>query len=284
MILITGATGTIGSKVLDLLVEGDHDVRAMTRDPARLRAYDSTGVDVVIGDFDRPDSLRAAVDGIDTVFLLTAPGAAGPDHDRALIEAAIRAGVGRVVKLSAIDIPGSGTGAFDWHRPGETALRDGGVSWTILRPAGFASNSLAWAESIRAGGPVPNMSGPGAQGIVDPRDVAEVAVAALLSAEHAGQTYTLTGPENISVVDQAALIGAELGRTVPTVDVPIETACTQMLDAGAPASMVDMAAEGFALIRSGAARFVSDDVERVLGRPARSFADWIRDHRGSFTG
>jgi len=141
-----------------------------------------------------------------------------------MIDSVLAGGVRRVVKLSAI-----GTGERDernrtvgaWQQAAEQAVRASGMAWTLLRPSVFASNSasnfLWWAESIKVGEPVPNMTGAGRQGVVDPRDVAAVAVEALTSPAHADLVYTLTGPELLGVPDQAARLGELLGHPVETV-------------------------------------------------------------------
>jgi uncharacterized protein YbjT (DUF2867 family) len=282
MILITGATGTIGGTVLRLLAGRGVRLRAMTRDPARLPA----GVEAVRADFDDPGSLTPAVAGVESVFLLTAPGASVPAHDLAMIEAADAAGVRKIVKLSAIGggEPGAGpdTRPSDWHDPGERALAAGEAAWCALRPSGFASNALRWADAIRSGGPVPNLTGSGAQGIVDPRDVAEVAVRALVSDELDGTAPTLTGPAPISVPGQVAVLAEVLGSRIETVDVPPDDARRHMVAAGLDPSVVEVALRGQRLVREGGGNVVTDDVGSILGRPPRTFRAWAQDHRQAF--
>ncbi|MEV6868011.1 NAD(P)H-binding protein [Streptosporangium subroseum] len=286
MILVTGATGTIGSEVLRLLVRRGARLRALSRDPARLHLPVETDVEVVQADFEHPDSLHRAVDGVESVFLLTAPGARVPEHDLAMIDAACSAKVRKVVKLSAIGGAEQGTGRgarpSDWHDPGERALAAGGLAWSALRPSSFASNALHWARMIQAGEPVPNMTGTGTQGAVDPRDVAAVAVEALLTDELNGAAHTLTGPDLVSVPDQVATLAEELGRPIETVDVPPGAVREQMLAAGLDPSVVDVAVRGYQLVRAGGNAVVTGDVERILGRPARTFRIWARDHRSAF--
>ncbi|WP_163512656.1 NAD(P)H-binding protein [Fodinicola acaciae] len=260
MILVTGASGTIGSEVLRQLRAAGQPVRAMSR---RL-----AGDDVVRADFTDAESLRKAVDGVDAIFLATAPGGAVAEHDRAMIEAA---GARKVVKLSAVG--GSVGSPSDWHAPGERALRDRGAPWVALRPTWFASNALQWLPAIHAGQPVPNMTGDGRQAVIDPRDIAEVAVRALRTEAYDGMALTLTGPEAISVPDMVAVLSEELGRQIPIVDVldPREP----MLAAGVPADVVEVAVRGYQLVRAGGNEALSEDVPRVLGRPARTFREWV---------
>ena len=249
MLLITGATGTTGREVVRLLTDRGIALRAMSRTP--------TG-DQVHGDHTDPASLDRAVAGVDAVFLL---GPGTPDvaaYDLAVLDAAKRAGVPKVVKLSSVPVGP----VADWHRPGEEAAREFD-KWTLLRPSVFASNSLQWAPAIAAGDPIPNPVGTVKLGVVDPRDLAEVAVEALLH-DHRGRTYTLTGPELLSVPDQAAVLSDVLGRRLATVDVPLDTL---------PAEY----AEGLRAIRVEDVSILSDDVAHVLGRPPRAYATWARE-------
>ncbi|OHV31937.1 MULTISPECIES: NAD(P)H-binding protein [Pseudofrankia] len=279
MILVTGATGTVGREVLRLLAARGEAVRAMTRDPARIPT--SLGVDIAQADFDDPASLPPAVAGADSVFLLTAPASPSPHHDMALLDAAAAAGVGRIVKLSAI-----GTGEIDdhnrtvgaWHQRAEWAVRDSGMAWTVLRPSTFASNVLHWAQPIESGNPAPNLTGDGKQGVVDPRDVAAVAVETLLSSAHAGRTYTLTGPDLLTVPDQASQLQELLGHPVTAVDVPLDIARDQMLASGIDSSVVDVVITGSRWARAGHNAILTDDVTRLLKRPATSFRTWAHDH------
>ena len=127
-----------------------------------------------------------------------------------------------MVKLSTLGTGEQTSTVGNWHLPGEQELRSGAAEWTVLRPSAFASNVLNWAPKVRAGQPIPNPNGNGTQGVVDPQDIAEVAVRALTSDAHVGQVLTLTGPELLSVPDVAARLGELLGRTIATVDVPLD--------------------------------------------------------------
>ena len=284
MILITGATGTIGRELVRLLAEGGERVRAMTRDPARAASV-PPGAGIVRADFDDPESLAVAAEGTTAVFMLSAPGPWVAQHDAAMLAAARSAGVRTAVKLSAI-----GTGdesevkVGDWHLPGEQAVRSSGLAWTVLRPSSFASNTLRWAAAIQAGTPIPNPMGTGAQGVVDPRDVAEVAALTLTSPGHDGHVYTLTGPDLLSVPDMAGLLGEALGRTVAIADISPDAYGDRLHATGLDPAFVETAVNGARLIAQGGNATLTDDVERLLGKPARTFAAWAHDHRTAFTG
>jgi len=275
MILVTGATGTIGKTVVQLLEERGMPFRAMSRNPNGLP-------NPVRADFANPASLTEAVAGVDTVFLVTVPPTPSPAHDLALLEAASTAGVAKIVKLSAIGtgerFEGAVVGAA--HLAAEQAIEESGLAWTILRPTSFSSNFLSFKELINAGEPIPDMLGPTRQAVVDPRDVSAVAVEALLDDAHDGQRYDLTGPELLTFADQATILERVLNRPVKTVEV----AARPHLDAaGMPPEVITTITTGVGWARSGGAAYVSDQVSRILDRPARTFEQWATDHKPAFT-
>jgi uncharacterized protein YbjT (DUF2867 family) len=281
MILVTGATGTVGRAVVDRLVTAEVPVRATSRRPAEAGL--PAGVDVVHADLGEPDSLTDALKGIEQVFLLTG----GPDiarHDANLAHAAARAGVETIVKLSSGRA--GDEAATDpiplWHRAGEQAIRASGVAWTFLRPMGFMSNTLLWADSIRRDGAVYAPFAGGRVALVDPEDIAAVAANVLTVPGHEGQTYTLTGPRALSPAEQVAILAEVLERPVSYVEVSPEAARQAILGHGVPPVMADaiMALRATALESFTSA--VSPAVEEVTGRPARSFRDWARRHRDRF--
>lgn len=273
MILVTGATGTIGSHVVRLLAERGEPYRAMSRNPdAGLR-------NAVRADFTDQKSLAAATTGVDTVFLVTVPPTPSTAHDLALIEAAQATGVTKIVKLSAI---GSGEQFEDavvgaWHLAAEQAIEASGLSWTMLRPTSFASNVLPYRELIAAGDPIPNILGPAQQAVIDPRDVSEVAVKALLDDAHNGHRYDLTGPELLTFADQATILERVLNHPVKTVDAD---ARAQL--AGLPAEAIAAITTGIGWARAGGAAYVTGHVSRILNRPARTFTQWATDHQRTF--
>jgi uncharacterized protein YbjT (DUF2867 family) len=280
MILVTGATGTTGSTALRILAEKGAPARGMTRDPSRLPA----GFEGVRGDFEDAGSLRAALAGVSAVFLVSSPSAHIADHDLALLGAAADTGVRKVVKLSAI---GTGDPGFEttsgWHLPGEEAIRASGLAWTILRPSAFASNTLGWAAQIKAGEPIPNYFGAGTNGVIDPRDIAAVAVEALLTDDHDGEVYTLTGPELLSLPDQVAQIGEVLGRLLPVDEGQPDQLRDSLRAQGMPEDFVEAVAKGYEFVRNGGNAIVTGDVERALGRPPGTFKAWAQDHRALFS-
>ncbi|MEV2210040.1 NAD(P)H-binding protein [Streptomyces sp. NPDC050997] len=280
MILVTGATGTIGSEVVRQLAARGEKVRALTRDPAK--AVVPPGVEVLRGDYRDPGSLEVAMAGVTAAFLVGVP-APGTWHDQALVAAARASGVSRLVKLSAIGTGDPELGpSGSWHLDGERAVRDSGARWTILRPSAFASNTLSWADPIGAGEPVPNLTGDGLQGVVDPRDVSEVATRALVDPGHEGRTYTLTGPETIGVPGQAAVLAEILGRRVTARDLSAAEVRQYVLGWGLDGKAADGVLAGTAYVRGGGNAVVTGDVPEVLGRTARTYREWAEDHKGVF--
>ncbi|MEU6144106.1 NAD(P)H-binding protein [Streptomyces sp. NPDC047081] len=281
MILVTGATGTIGSEVVRQLAARGEKVRALTRDPAKAQV--PPGVETAPGHHRDRAAVEAAMAGAQAAFLVGVFGPDDAEHDRGLVEAAKAAGVRRIVKLGAIGTGDPRLGRFGtWHLHGEEAVRASGLEWTILRPSAFASNTLSWAAAVREGTPAPNMMGDGKQGVVDPRDVAAVATAALLDPRHAGRTYTLTGPETLSAHEQAAVLAEILARPVPLHDLTPQERRSQLLASGLTETYADGLLVTARFIHEGGNDVATGDVEEVLGRPARTYREWAEDHEEAF--
>jgi uncharacterized protein YbjT (DUF2867 family) len=284
-ILVTGATGTIGAHVVTRLHGRGATVRAFVRDPDRARKRLGPDVDLAVGDFADPASLRRALHGVDRVFL-TAPD--GPDHvahETAVVDAAAAAWVQRIVKLSAVGAYiGSPIMFSDAHARVEAHLRAGPVPCVILNSGFFMSNLFAAADEIARSGQLIAPAGDATIAMIDPRDVAAAAVAALLDDRHEGNAYVLTGPEAITYAAAAARLTAATGREITFVDVPGEAARAAMLDSGAPAWLADTLVVLFAELRRGIAAQTTDAVYRLTGRRPRDFAEFARDHRAIFGG
>lgn len=277
-VLVTGGTGRVGRLVAAGL--GDVRVRVMTRDPRRAPA----GVEVMRGDLTRPADLGPVLAGVDRMFLFPEPSTAG-----AVVAAAREAGVRRIVVLSS----GAVTAGFDttFHLPVERAVERSGLEWTHLRPGEFAANKLAlWGPSIRAERVVRDANPDGAWFPVHERDVAEVAVRALLEDGHAGRAYGINGPGPISLRDQVAAIADALGEEVRFEELtPARAREVYRAAGGFAAENADFLLgfadyEGNPADPSDGAAFDPSALgplptaEAVTGRPARTFAQWARDH------
>jgi len=280
MILVTGATGTVGREVVAQLLQAGQSVRAMTRNPAQAQI--DRRVEVVTGDFSVPETLARAVEGTERVFSLTFGPQTGV-QERDLARAAKAAGVHHIVKLSALGGDNETRNTIrKWHDEGEQAIRDTGIALTVLRPGAFMSNALHWRESIRAHGKVFSNYGDGKLPPVHPRDIAAVAVRALTADGHAGRVYPLTGPEALSVSEQVEILSAATGKRLEYVPVTDEAARAGFEQAGMPAFLIDALLPFAAFIRSGRAAEVVDTVEAVTGRPALTFRDWARENAAAF--
>ncbi|MFF2008279.1 NAD(P)H-binding protein [Streptomyces sp. NPDC058195] len=279
MILITGATGTVGREVVRGIPDG-LAVRIMARRPGRVTG--AGAAETVRGDFTDPASLAGALRGVRAVFLVTLPG--GGD-DAGFLRAARSAGVRHVVKLSAAAAGDSGASDLitRWQRRNEELLRASGMEWTLLRPRAFMSNTLSWAGLIRERGVVRALYGRSVNACVDPRDVAGVAVRALTGGGHAGRTYTLTGPEALSAAGQTEQLGELLGRPLLFEELgPVRARAA--LGARYPAEIVEALLESAERGRAGAKAEAGDTVARLLGRPATTFWQWAGDHLDAFAG
>lgn len=279
MILVTGATGTVGSEVLTALLPSQAGrVRALTRNPDAAFPH---GVEKVVGDLGRSD-LAVVLDGVQAVFLLT-DGLHITDHDRRLAAAAAAANVQRIVKLSALSV---GHGSTDpittWHRAGEDAIRDSALGWTFLRPTAFMSNALNWAQTVVTHSVVHAPFASGRTAVVDPADIGAVAAACLTEEGHDQQIYELTGPEPLTPPDQVNILSRVLGRAVSYAEADPADVLRQMTSYGMPAELAHAVVE---LLRSSQEPFNSEptpDIATVTGRPARSFAEWADTHRAAF--
>lgn len=279
MILVLGATGKVGRALVPALLDAGASVRALTRDPAKA-AIDPRA-ETVRGDLDDTASLPRLLDGVDRVFVLTQ--GASLDRERAVAEAAAHTGVRHLVKLSTTGVHfGQDDQITRAHAEAEQVIREAGPDWTILRPGAFMDNRFAWRNSVRADSAVYVPEGDPASALVHVRDIADVAVLALTQPGHAGATYELSGGEALTTEQQVALLSEALGRPLKFVEEPVAAARERMLSFGWPAKMID----GFFALKRASAdheHVVFDTVERLLGRPPRTFADWARENAPKFT-
>jgi uncharacterized protein YbjT (DUF2867 family) len=211
-VLVIGATGTVGQAVVDALRTGDHSVRGMTRSTEKARAA-APGIDAVVADLDRPETLPPAFAGIDAAFLCVAMGSRETAQGLAAVEAAKAARLGRLVYLSVVMPPGSERiPHFASKIPVEQAVRASGLPWTILRPNNFFQDDLRLRDAIVGLGVYPQPLGSRGLNRVDVRDVAEAAVNAL--SRGFGGVVPLSGPRGLTGDDTARLYEEHLGRPV----------------------------------------------------------------------
>ncbi|MFI9383042.1 NAD(P)H-binding protein [Kutzneria sp. NPDC052558] len=277
MILVTGATGRGGGSALAQLVDKGLPVRAVVRDPERASLPPC--VDVVAGDLADSASLGPALDGVDSVFLVWPTLAADPAAPAVIAQIAEQAR--RVVYLSANGVSSSATeGILGSHAMMEGLIEASDLEWTFLRPTGFAANTLGWAPGIRADGVVRWFHAGARRALIHEEDIAAVGVLALTTDSLVGQRPVLTGPAAISQLEQAETIGRAIGRPVRFEELPDDVARRELFP-GRPAAVADgLIAAHAALVTHP--EVVTDTVPRLLGRPARTFADWAADHAADF--
>ncbi|MCI3928565.1 SDR family oxidoreductase [Streptomyces sp. AN091965] len=278
MIVVTGATGNVGRPLTQALAAAGEQVTAVSRHAADV----PDGVRHIRADLSEPQGLTPVLEGAKALFLLLSGDLHAPDARPAdLIDRAAASGVRKVVLLSSQGVATRPQGPSRVAmRALEDALRDSGPDWAVVRPGGFASNALAWAESVRTQGTVAAPFGDAGVPVVDPADIAEVAAACLLDDRHTGGIYELTGPEVITPRQQAQTIATALGSPVRFHELTRAEARAAMVQA-VPAELADDTLDIIAAPNAAELR-ISPDVERVLGRTPRPFGDWVERNIAAF--
>jgi len=278
--LITGATGDVGTRVTRQLLERGIRPRVLVRSKEKGRALFADQVDICVGDLANPESIRQAFTGVDAVFLVNV-GPDIPERDKAAATIAREAGVERIVKLSSLDVEhGLAIGA--WHEEGEQAIRESGVPFTLVRPTGFMSNLLAWAESIRTDGVVRSSTGDGRRPFIHSDDIAAVCVAALLGAEYAGEALPITGPESLSFADATRILGEAIGKPLVFEAISDEEARRRYAQFSGSVEETEAHVALWRAIREGRLAATTDVVERVLGRKPMRLNQWARENAEAF--
>jgi uncharacterized protein YbjT (DUF2867 family) len=283
-ILISGATGSVGSELANALARKGVSFRAMVRTPERAGTLASLpGVEIVAGDFDDSPSLVHALQGVERAFLLTPSTERAETQQIAFVEAAKQSGVRHIVKLSQWAANEASPVRFlRYHAAVEAALRASGMHYTFLRPNLFMQATLAFRESIVGDGAFFAPVDDGKISLVDVRDIAAVAATCLTAPGHEGKVYDLTGPEALTHGELAAHFSRALGRAISFSDVSPEVMRRAMLGIGLPPWQAEGLIEDYAHYRRGEAAVVSSDIEKVTGRAARSFAAFAADYANAF--
>jgi uncharacterized protein YbjT (DUF2867 family) len=274
-ILLTGATGKISTAIIEAMRGSGHELVGVVRNPS---AGHKLGIEVRGGDLEKPRSLEGAFGGVDTAFLLGPPGALAPYQMSNALWAARQAGVKHVVRMSAIgaahDAP---TLNGRLHALSDTEVAASGVPYTILKPHFFMQNLLMSARSVAEQGTLVLALGDAKLPMIDVADIAASAAAILRQpAAHAGQTYTLTGREAVSMAQVAAALSEALGVPVRYQAVPVAAAVEHMASFGADDFMQVAMRDYFTAYSAGWASPVTDAVERLTGRAPRTIAEFAR--------
>jgi uncharacterized protein YbjT (DUF2867 family) len=280
-LLISGATGDIGARVVRQLLALGHRPRIFVRTAATARQLFGDTVDIHVGDLADPVSLAAALAGAEKFFLVTS-GPAIPTLDALAAHTAKAAGVHHLVKLSSLDAEHH-LALGRWHALGESAIRATGIPYTFIRPTGFMSNLLAWAHSITTEAVVRSSTGHGKRPFIHSDDIAAVSVQALTTTHYLDQTLSITGPEALSFPDVTSRIATTIGTPLRFEPISDDEAAHRYAAATA-AGPEETAAhvELWRAIRENRLSTVTPEVHHLLGRPPLTLDHWLAENASSF--
>lgn len=275
-ILVTGASGKVGQQVLQQLMQKGEKVRASSRNPENANL--PSGIEIVAMDLEKPETLGDALLGISKIFLYTKP--QGIDN---FVKAAKDAGVEHIVLLSSSSVTHSSESASfltKFHMDVENAIENSGINYTFLRPGAFASNALNWKYSIKSERvvrlPYPNShSTP-----IHEDDIASVAVTALTKSGFEGTKPLLTGPQSLTQRMLVDCISEAIGEDISFIELTPDQAREQMskfMDSKILNMMLGYWAEADNKVQE-----ISNEVERITGKPAKTFLEWAKDHKEDF--
>jgi uncharacterized protein YbjT (DUF2867 family) len=283
MILITGGTGQSGSEIVRQLAATGAAFKMLVRDPVKSANKIPPGVEPVQGDFGDVASLESAMAGCDHALFNSDGNPKLAEQQRNFIAAAMKAGVKHVVRFSVMRAdPASPMAFIRWHGEAEAELKKSGLPWTMLQPTFFMQNLLGSAGTIKSQGAIYMPAGDGKAAYVDLADIAAVAVKALTTPGHEGQSYPITGPRDVSFHDIAGAIGQAIGKEVKYVNVPPAAAKQSLMAMGLAEWRVDALLELMAATRQGQMAGVSDTVQKVTGRPPKSIEQWAKENAVAF--
>ena len=285
MILVTGATGNVGLELTRKLFDKGLPVRAFVRDRSRARAIALPGIELVEGDFARPDTFARALDGVDQLFLLMPSSAEVEQRQRNFVDAAKRARIKHVVKLSQFGANAAAVGRFQRYHAGvEHHILKSRIPYTFLRPNLFMQALLNFRSSISSEGTFFAPAGNARVSVIDVRDIASVAAAALARSEHENQTYELTGPEALTHAEMAGEFSEVFGKTIKYSDVPPETMLQTLLDLRIARWQAEGVIEDYDHYRRGEAAVVTSAVRDITQSPPTRFSQFAADYARQFLG
>ena len=283
MVLITGANGENGKEIVKLFAARGIAVRAMVRDSKRADALSLPGVEIVEGNFDAPQTIRAALEGMERAFLLTPSSENAEKQQLSFVDTARQCGLKHIVKLSQLDAdPNSSARFLRYHAAVEQAIQSSGLTYTFLRPNLFMQGLLNFKSTIVAQNAFYASAGEGKVSVVDVRDIAEVAVAALTQTGHEGKTYDITGPQALTHAEMAAHLSEALGRKISFVNVAPDAMRQSLLSINFPVWQADGLLEEYALWSQDEAADVASGVQEATGKAPRTFDEFARDYAPAF--
>lgn len=283
-IFLTGATGAVGTHLIQTLASLNVPIKALVRCASQATAFnDIPNLEIVTGDLANPASFETALQGVEKAFLLTNSSEQAERLQLNFAEAAHRAGVKHIVKLSQLAADESSPVRFlRYHARVESRIRELGFAYTFLRPNLYMQGLLAFADYIRNQGQFFASVGSARVSAVDVRDIAAVAAACLTEAGHASKIYDITGPESLTHFEMAEIFSQELGKPVQFTDVTPGQMEGGLHAAGFPEWQVGGLIEDYAHYARGEAAAVADTVRIITGNSARSFRQFVRDYRSAF--
>jgi uncharacterized protein YbjT (DUF2867 family) len=281
-VLVTGATGNTGSGLVPALRNAGVSVRAFVRDESKAQPLKDVGAEIVVGDLDQPETIGPAVEGVEKIYLLTWNGPTQAQQVKNVIGVAKQAGNPHIVRHSMWGSEKSRI--VQQGNETEETVRSSGLPWTLLKPTFFMQNTMMAAQTIQSDGVIYWDTGDGKLGMIDVRDIVDVATAVLTGSGHEGKSYILTGPEAISFHDVAARFSKVLDKEVNYVNVPHEAAFDSMVSMGVPEWIAKGYGELMDGFSEGFANSTTDNVATLSGHPARSFEQFARDFAQVFGG
>lgn len=282
-LLVAGATGLNGRELLKQLTQQGIPAKALVRDTARAADLKNEFIQLVEGDLSDPASLNVAFEGIEQAYIVTSINQDTVRWFKNFYAAAKHAEVKHLVKFSGYgSSEDSQSEVIRQHGESDRLLRESGLTYTVLRPNSFFQNMLWQADSIKSQGQFYLPLGDARQSLVDVRDIAEATVRVLTEPGHENQAYDLTGPESLSFDDVATELANVAGKEVRYVPVSVADAKSSMLEGGMPEWDADVLAEIQGVFSSGIYERVEPDLERILGRTPRRFANFALDHAKLF--
>ena len=285
-ILVTGATGNVGSAVLGNLGTTEVNLRTLAHDEAKAQSLKDRGVEAVVGDFLEPETLIPALQGVSTVLLITPIHPEQVTQASNVIKAAKESGNDpRIVRLSVHQASHEAPSRNSrQHAQIEDEVRSSGLPYTLLRPTTFMQNTLVTARTVASEGRIYQPFKDGKLGMIDARDIGEVAAKVLTEEGHEGKVYTLTGPAAISFYEVAEALSEILGKEVRYVNIPLEDAKRAMLNMGLSEWRAEVLVEYAKAHSEGYSNFTTEDVEQLTGHRATSYKEFATDFERVFRG
>jgi uncharacterized protein YbjT (DUF2867 family) len=278
MICVTGANGTLSSEVIRHLESAKAPFRGAYFSNKEAEAARARGLDAVIIDYNRPETLQAAFQGCDKLFLLGPNALNQTELEWNAVEAAKAAGVRHIVKQSVMGAVEEAYSLAKVHRPVEQAIESSGLAWTFLRPNSFMQNAATFmGKTIRDESAFYSASGKAKISHVDVRDIAAVALKALTEPDHEGKGYTLTGPEALTYDEMASDLSEVVGRPIRHINLSRSDLKSGMLAEGMPETIADRMLDLERYFREGRASRITSDIKQVTGREPRTFAEYVRE-------